>query len=384
MTGPRLLAGRLLLALATCWAIATLESAPQVVATASMPASLSSSQFWKLSNDLSEQAGYFRSENLVSNEHTYQYVIPELKKQARPGGVYMGVAPDQNFTYMVAVRPRMAFILDIRRGNLLQHLLYKAVFELAADRADFISMLFSKPRPAGLKSSSTVFDLFSAYARVATSDDLYRRNLAAILSHLTRRHGFALSADDLEQLETIYFAFFWEGPGLRYSTMATGISRRGGFGNTYPTYEEMITQTDYDNVARSYLANEENYRFIKGLEEKNLIVPVMGDFAGAKALRSIGRYVRERGTVVSAFYVSNVEQYLFQDGKFDTFARNVATLPVDSRSTFIRSVSSRFGYGGTMTWSDGRASALYPIDQFDRDFRLGMLTSYFDLNSRSR
>ena len=69
-----------------------------------------------------------------------------------PGGVYLGVAPDQNFTYMVAVRPRMAFILDIRRGNLLQHLLYKAVFELSADRAEFVSMLFSKPRPAGLKT----------------------------------------------------------------------------------------------------------------------------------------------------------------------------------------------------------------------------------------
>jgi hypothetical protein len=311
-------------------------------------------------------------------------VIPELIKQARAGGVYLGVAPDQNFTYMVAVRPRMAFILDIRRGNLLQHLLYKAVFELSADRAGFVSMLFSKPRPAGLKATSTVFELFSAYARVATSDEHYRRNLAAIVSHLTRRHGFTLSADDLEQLETIYFAFFWEGPSLRYSTMASGISRGGGFRNTYPTYEDMITQTDWDNSPRSYLASEENYRFIKGLEEKNLIVPVMGDFAGPKALRAIGRYVRERGSVVSAFYVSNVEQYLFQDGKFDAFARNVATLPVDARSTFIRSVSTRFGYGGTMTWADGRASALYPIDAFDKDFRLGMLTSYFDLNSRSR
>lgn len=384
MNTPRVLAGRLALVFAACWAIVTVETAPQIVAPASMPSALTSAQFWRLAAELSEPAGSFRSENLVSNEHTYQYVIPELIKQTRPGGVYLGVAPDQNFTYMAAVRPRMAFILDIRRGNLLQHLLYKAVFELSSDRASFVSMLFSKPRPAGLKTTSTVFELFSAYARVATSDEHYRRNLRAIVAHLTRRHGFALSPDDLEQLETIYFAFFWEGPALRYSTMASGISRRGGFGNTYPTYEDMITQTDWDNKARSYLASEENYRFIRGLQEKNLIVPVMGDFAGPKALRAVGRYIRERGSAVSAFYVSNVEQYLFQDGKFDAFARNVATLPVDARSTFIRSVSTRFGYGGTMTWADGRASALYPIAAFDRDFRLGMLTSYFDLNSRSR
>ena len=105
-------------------------------------------------------------------------------------------------------------------------------------------------------------------------------------------------------------------------------------GARFPSYEELIVQTDYDGVARSYLASEDNFRFIKGLEEKNLIVPVMGDFAGPKALRSIGRYLRERRTPVAAFYVSNVEQYLFQDRKFEDFARNVSTLPIgaDRRS----------------------------------------------------
>ena len=104
---------------------------------------------------LSGAGGFFRSENLVSNEHTYQYVIPALKKAVLPGGIYLGVAPDQNFTYMAAIRPRMAFILDIRRGNLLEHLMYKALFELSVDRADFVSRLFSKPRPAGLDATTT-------------------------------------------------------------------------------------------------------------------------------------------------------------------------------------------------------------------------------------
>jgi hypothetical protein len=365
-------------------ALAVAYAAPQRTTPAALPASLTSAQFWKLSTDLSEPAGSFRSENLVSNEHTYQYVIPDLQKATQPGGVYLGVAPDQNFTYMAATRPRMAFILDIRRGNLLQHLLYKALFELSVDRAQFVSKLFSKPRPQGLSKTSSVFELFSAYARVETSDQLYRANLAAVRNHLTVRHGFALSADDLEQLETIYFAFFWQGPSLRYSTVASGFGGRSMSRGNYPTYEEMITQTDWNGVARSYLASEEDFRFIKGLEEKNLIVPVMGDFAGAKALRAIGRYVRERGSRVTAYYVSNVEQYLFQDGKFEAFAGNVATLPVDSRSMFIRSVSSRYGYEGRMTWSDGRASALYPILEFSRDFRLGLLRTYSDLNSRSR
>ena len=362
------------------------SQAAQATPGASLPLSLTNEEFWHLSTSLSEPGGYFRSENLVSNEHTYQYVIPTLRSTVKPGGVYLGVAPDQNFTFMAAVRPRMAFILDIRRGNLLQHLMYKALFELSADRAEFVSRLFSKPRPAGLKLSSSVLELFSAYARVPSSEAHYKINVAAIKAHLTKRRGIPLSAEDLGQLETIYHAFFWDGPDLRYTMGPVGINgfRGSRGGSRFPSYEELIVQTDFDGVPRSYLATEDNFRFIKGLEEKNLIVPVMGNFAGQKALRSIGRYLRERRTPVSAYYVSNVEQYLFQDQLFEDFAKNVSTLPITADSTFIRSVSTRFGYGGGMTWADGRATALYPISLFVRDFELGLLTSYFDLNSRSR
>jgi hypothetical protein len=296
----------------------------------------------------------------------------------------MGVAPDQNFTFIAATRPRMAFIVDIRRGNLLQHLMYKALFELSGNRAEFVSRLFSKPRPAGLGSGASVAELFSAFARVNTSEQLYRTNLRAIVDRLTVRHGFELSPADLEQLESIYFAFFWQGPSLRYSTIMMGFAGRRGGGSGFPTFEEMIIQTDFEGTPRSYLASEENFRIIKTMQEKNLIVPVMGNFAGPKAIRAVGRYVRARRGVIGAFYVSNVEQYLFQDGLFDAFAKNVATLPIDARSTFIRSVYSRFGYPGEKTWVDGRATALYPIAEFNRDFQLGLLRAYWDVNARSR
>ena len=78
----------------------------------------------------SEPSGYFQSENLVSNEHTFQHVVPALERLGRPGRVYVGVAPDQNFTYMIALKPQLAFIVDIRRGNLHTQLMYKALIEL--------------------------------------------------------------------------------------------------------------------------------------------------------------------------------------------------------------------------------------------------------------
>ena len=347
-----------------------------------LPQRLSDQEFWRLSNDLSEPGGYFRSENLVSNEHTFQYVIPALKRRVRPGGVYLGVAPDQNFTYIAATAPRMAFIVDIRRGNFLQHLMYKALFELSADRAEFVSRLFSKPRPAGTTVSMTATELFAQYQPVATSEHLYRQNVRSIREILTRRHGFLLSPDDLDQIESIFFAFFWDGPGLRYSTRP-GFGGRG-FGNSFPTYEELMVQTDWDGVSHSYLASEANFRWLKGMQERNLLVPVVGDFAGPKALRAVGRYLRGHQANVSVYYVSNVEQYLFQDGLFDAFARNVATLPVDETSTFIRSVSRRFGYPGPLIGSDGRASALDPIQSFVKDATAGRILTYSDINLRSK
>ena len=45
------------------------------------------------------------------------------------GGVYVGVGPNQNFTYIAAIRPELAFIVDIRRQNLLEHLLFKVLTE---------------------------------------------------------------------------------------------------------------------------------------------------------------------------------------------------------------------------------------------------------------
>src|SRR5713101_4901297 len=112
--------------------------APRVRAAAdTLPARLSDRDFWKIIEEFSEDNGYFRSDNLLSNEIWYQTVIPELLGRTKPGGVYLGVGPEQNFTYIAALKPKMAFITDIRRGNLHAQLMYKALFELSADRADF-------------------------------------------------------------------------------------------------------------------------------------------------------------------------------------------------------------------------------------------------------
>ena len=86
-----------------------------------------------LSAELSEPGGYFDTDNVISNETSYLQVADQLADAVPAGGVYVGVGPDQNFSYIARVRPRYAFILDIRRENLLQHLLFAALFARADD-----------------------------------------------------------------------------------------------------------------------------------------------------------------------------------------------------------------------------------------------------------
>src|ERR1700756_4762598 len=156
---------RIILATATAFIafIGPLSLTPtSVVATETLPLQLSDQAFWSMVTDFSETGGYFRSDNFVSNETTFQYVIKDLKK-TKPGGVYLGVGPDQNFTYIVALQPRPAVIFDIRRQNAMQHLMYKALIETSQDRAEFLSKLFSRKRPANLGVKSTSEELFAAY-----------------------------------------------------------------------------------------------------------------------------------------------------------------------------------------------------------------------------
>src|SRR5262249_33687857 len=100
-----------------------------VIISDTLPLQLTDKDFWQMITDFSESGGYFRSDNLLSNEAGYQSVIPSLKKSIPSHGVYLGVGPEQNFTYIVAFEPKMAFIVDIRRQNMLEHMLYKALME---------------------------------------------------------------------------------------------------------------------------------------------------------------------------------------------------------------------------------------------------------------
>jgi len=331
----------------------------RVRGTAPVTASrLTDQEFWKLASGFSEPDGTFHSENLVSNEAGFQSILPQLEATAVSGRAYVGVGSEQNFSYIATVRPSLAFIVDVRRGNFDLHLLYKALFELSADRADFVSRLFSRKRPADLAPSPSATAIFAAYEKAAPSPELYERNLAAVWAHLTTKHGFALSPDDKRGLAFVYDAWFKQGPDIHYELTNGGFGGRGGPGG-FPTYADLMTSTDGEGRNRSYLASEASFAFVKDLESRNMVVPVVGNFGGTKALRAVASYLRQRGMIVSAFYVSNVEQYLRQDGLWERFCANANGFPVDGSSVFIR--STRGGFGGQRGFGGGFGLSLVPI-----------------------
>ena len=300
------------------------------------PSALSDADFWSLSGRLSEPDGEFVSrsgspDNLLSNENAISSVAAELAARAKPGGIYLGVGPEQNFTYIAAMRPRLAFIIDIRRGNLDLHLMYKALFGLSATRSEFVERLFNRrPLPAST-SKTTAAELMDAALGAAPADEAaFRANLSAIDAYLTRTHALPLEKADLAGIEYVYRQFYRFGPDINYTSSING---RSGARGSYATIQSL---TDPSGVSRTYLASDEAFAYVKAMEAANAVVPVVGNFAGPKALRAIGSYLKEHGAVVGAFYVSNVEMYLRPNGVWPAFCANAASLPTDSTSVFIR------------------------------------------------
>src|ERR1043165_4278093 len=158
-----------------------------------LPQQLSDAEFWKMIADFSEPAGYYQYNVVTSNEMTYQNSLPDLTKTPRAGGAYLGVGPEQNFTYIAALQPKIAFIFDIRRDMMLEHLMYKAVFEMSDDRAAFVSNLFSRKRPPQLTEDSSVQTIFQAFAAASADKALADEHLKAIMTRLKVDHQFPLT-----------------------------------------------------------------------------------------------------------------------------------------------------------------------------------------------
>jgi len=288
---------------------------------------------------LSEANGYFDTDNLISNERSYLAVLPELDRLNVRGGAYIGVGPDQNFSYIAHIRPSVAFILDIRRDNLLLHLLFKAIFQQSRTRIEYLSLLFGRAVPADIESWRE-----SPIARLAeyvNRPPLDSKSIDAVKSRLEvviKGFGVPLSPDDLLTIDRFHRRFIESGVDLQFQSAGRMPQPY------YPTYKELLLETDPKGNQRNYLASEEAFQFVKSLQQRDRIIPVVGNLSGPSALAAIGRVVGEKGETLSAFYASNVEFYLKRQGSYQRFVSNLGRVPHTNRSVVIRST---FDFGGS-------------------------------------
>jgi hypothetical protein len=331
----------------------------------------------QLIENLSEPEGYFDTDNFISNEAGYLKVLPLLRENDIRGGVYIGVGPDQNYSYIAEIRPRLAILVDIRRLNLIQHLYFKALFQLSPDRARFLERLFGRRIPediAGTEESS-ISQLLEQIDR-ASKDSRFGERAVEEAVHAANMWNLSLGEEDLESMRYVARAFMEAGPDLRFSSFNRSPRPY------YPDYRTLLIETDSAGKQSNYLASEERFRYVKLLHKENRIIPVVGDLAGKFALSRIARTLKERHLEVSCFYLSNVEFYLFRQGSWKSYLQNMRQLPWSGNAVLIRSCANSRQRHPAQIPGYYMTTLLQMTNRFFKNESQGRNQTYWDLVTR--
>lgn len=260
---------------------------------------------------LSEKPGNFPSENYVTNETSLLHVAAALRAPKLRDRAYVGVGPEQNYTYLALLEPRVAYVVDIRRGNLLEHLIFRGCFEAGKTRAEFLSALLARREPAQ-----------------AAPDPALRAEGIARTKALLVRLAIARAPGDDKAITQIHEAFARHGLAIAYTMLDS--DRR------YPTLGENFAARDPEGEPASFMATEETYARVRRMVLDNRVIPLVGDFGGKHALRAVAADMTARGLALGVFYASNVEQYLFEQKTYGTFVESVRAMPRDDESLVVR------------------------------------------------
>lgn len=304
--------------------------APSAAPSAKAGAATTAGAFGETVQALSEKGGDFISDNLISNETSYLQTAKALL--ARPeGGVYIGVGPEQNFTYLALTRPKLAIIADIRRDNLLQHLYYRYLFEEAKDRSHFLALLVGRPYDdAKAPPDDADFATVAKHAEKMPPDTkLQKSTVDAAILRMTNEWGIRLDDKDKESIKKMAQVFFDKQLDLRFELKESS-------GRKYPTLRELMGTKDPEGAERSFLATNQAFRLVQTMEREGRVIPVVGDFGGDKAFPAIAEYLKKNDLKVTTFYVSNVEQYLLEPPVWTKWLRNVEAMPRTDDAIFIR------------------------------------------------
>lgn len=207
---------------------------------------------------------------IVGNEWSLDAFRPAI---AELGGGYVGVGPDQAYLLIGWQRPEFAWLIDYDSKVMRVHAMYRAVFEFAETRAEF---------------------------------------LAAFEHEGAARVSKQLAVHPDERLRRLYRnnrdMFRW-----RLRTVERKLRRRG---------------------VASWLTDDATYTFVRDMVLGDRVRPVRVNLNEAAGMAGIAEAARKLGVSIRVVYLSNAEEYW--DSYAEQFERNLGALPHDERSLVLR------------------------------------------------
>lgn len=318
----------------------------------------------KVVADLSEPDSGKSADNFVTNEDSFARVAGDLDRPGLREGVYLGVGPDQNFTYIAHAQPRLALILDFRRRNALVHLIHKALFALSPDRVSYLSGLLART-PRRLPANPSADQLVAGFEGL----EVDRSRLDALIARVSDHLRPLQLVEEAEWAELATIQARLAGPGLNARFLALKM---------YPTLGRLIRAVDRNNQPAHFLARDDWYQAVRSLQIGDRLIPLVGDFAGPDALDRLGEWLRRRGLTISVFYASDVEFFLFRSGKWSVYLENLRRLPWHREALLIRTSTREINHPERVP-GDSSTTISRPIAGFLEVGRAGKIRSVDEL-----
>lgn len=319
----------------------------------------------------------------VTNELAYNDVLVECLPTGTTGA-YVGVGPCQNLTYIGALRPRLAFVVDARIDNLLEHLMFKLLFERAETPAEYLGLLLSRDLGSSHAVGSEPEAVVAAVEKCPVSPELFRTNLAWLRTEMSDR--WPLTDLHRNRIDRLYGEFF------RRQLDITNVDAE-----TTENLDEIANLRDVISARTShginlhFLTDAERYAVVRQLQRDDRVIPLLGNLGSGETTDRINELLRAYGESISTFYVSNIEEHVLQryriegdritarpnpeglltgeaGAAYDTMIGHWARLDTDTDALLIR-----FFFPGTYR---GRSVGMFPHIESDVRYFGRFLDSY--------
>lgn len=317
--------------------------------------------------------GASSSPGYVCQNGSYLQVAKSLVARAPADGVYIGVGQDENLSYIALTRPVLALVVGSNHDQLLLQLMYKALFEIAADRQAFLVGLLgadgSELRPASPDDRLSL--LMDRVGRLPRTEASFESAHRAIQRRVVS-FGLDLGPDANSKLRDVHQAFFRRGLELRHAP-----NDRTGNPETFPTLRTVLESVSPDGAVRSFLGTSAYFDSVRRLHASNRIVPLVGTLPDA--LPVVAAFLRQRSLEVGVVHVSSTELAIATPQAFAKWTRSLATLPKSKGALFIRAYLHQGKPHPAQMPGQVGATVLVPMRVFDEVFAGKSEATYYDL-----